>query len=310
MSEKIKICQGIKLVVDSETPRRAGLENLSPSQKDDIWNKDVLYLIEKEYILKDYLPKLFERVKRGEEGKESLNWQEVKRNLENVYISQDFLKRDPFPRGEDFYRKHCPSEGAIWGAWIFLILSIIAETVVLIVQGAMSGGLNPVIFLFAFILAAGGWLLGNFLGAFFYVEKLKSLQEYEISERLTWIEYFHLALGSILILFIAVVRAVFGGEPEEYETIIIITWSTFYIFALTVLLGLLVAVAKGTVIYLNKKRAWALRKQQEALKAYASIMHEKSMKIYETRFNELYKEMYKVSEEVERDKNEKSGGGE
>lgn len=290
MAEKIRICEGVEIGANKtssdEILERAGLINFKPGEEDKIWDKYSIYELERKHITEKYFPMLIAEVEQGIKSKDELSWERIRIKIEERYI-QKWNPRLIEDLERNFFRDNCPEKNKIVWAWVFLILTIIAESVVLIVQGVMAGGLNPVIFLFAFLLAVGGWLVGNFLGVLFWIKKLQKWGRFTREEGFSTIDYVQLFLGLAIIFFVAIVRAIFGGEPEE-ETLIF-SISSIYIFTLTVLLGMLVAVAKGTVIYLQRKRTWCLLAQQEALKAYASKLHKEQMDKYREAFEGLLK---------------------
>jgi hypothetical protein len=146
---------------------------------------------------------------------------------------------------------------------IFLILSIIGETAILIVQSLAGGGFNPVILIFAFLLALGGLGIGFFCGQIFRKKEAEQKGIYNPREdNLLLKHWLALILGVVLTLFVAYVR---GVTEEGFD---------IQVFILTILLALVVAFFEALLKNYLDKREFAMYEQIEALKIYASYKHE------------------------------------
>lgn len=288
------ICEGIEIKGDELIRYR--FENLPPGQEDKIWDPDIIFELEKKHLEEKYFPHICEKYKL-ERNPNIIKWDNLKSQIERTYIEKDVKTEEIDRIKEDFYRKLCPLKGEIIAWLIAFILSVIGETVILLVQSIFAGGFNPMIFLFAFLLALGGWFVGKYLGVFFWISKLKILQMYTPSYKMGVSEYVSLIIGTILILFVALVRAVFGSEIESVVTYIFISWSTFYIFILTVILGLTVAFTEGMKIYKSRLRDECIIRQEKAAQYYASQQHQNMIDMYKQMFEEVKKKKGILEEE-------------
>lgn len=274
MDSSIKICEGVE--IKGNELKRYTLENLKPGEDEKIWDEYCIYNLEKQHLLNKFFPYKCEQfLQTGD--KNHIDWEKIRAEIRANYVTEwdsEILSK----LRDGFYRKHCPSSGEIKAWKIAFILSIIGETTILVIQSIFSGGFNPMILLFAFLLALGGWLVGKFFGKYFWISKLKNLQMYSKQLRLDPSEKGALILGTILIVFVALVRAVFGGEPEADTIFVFFTWSTIYIFLLTILLGATVAFTEAMKLFKIRMREECLISQQKALQMFASKKHDECLK--------------------------------
>lgn len=267
-----KIFQGIE--IGAKELKRYEFSNLRPHEKNEIWKLDYLFIKENDHIKNRYFKEKiqeYEQEKNRNEEFWNKKWEEIEKQLKDTYVMQgDEIIVDELEKSKkNFYKQLCPSDGKILVWRIAFCLSVIGETSILLVQGLLGGGFNPMILLFAGLLGLGGWLCGNFLGAWFWQNQVIKLGKFDPkTDSISTTEKFKLFVGGVLIIFVATVRAIFSTESE-----VTIDFNSIYIFTLTLILGLVVACTEGVVIYLKKKRDWSLSNQQSALKMYASKRH-------------------------------------
>lgn len=251
---------------------RADYKNLHPTDK--IFGDDtVIFKVERDAILKekekykerDDIPSFCERLKNY-----LMYDKNIEQKLETAYdkyldLEAEFVKLKPTK-------------------WlILLIIGIFMETAILVVQSAFAGGFNPVIILFAFMLAMGGILLGHSLGYFFFISELRRKGQSSVDEESKIPKSVFMAIiGIILILFVAYVRG-FSDEGIDFE-----------VFLLTIVLGLMVATLEGirenTIIKREEILIYrklelikiATKKHCENLGSYLDGIREKCEKYIET----------------------------
>ncbi len=261
---------------------RASKENLR--EESELWKDSIFFEIEQKAI-ENFFETCVEEKKRGDTQNENCKCGKMIETIK-VYL----------PRGEDartlrelkdiygndldlkkLYDKLHPTR------WLIgFILAVILETSVLVVQALGSGGFNPVILLFAGMLAMGGWVLGYGSGGLFGIYKLKKMglnTNKESSNKPIFIT--SVIVGIIIIVFVAVVRSL-GDEVFYFET-----------FFLTVILGGLVSLLEALreVDSLTKKHV--IDDRIKLLKIKASELHEGNMKNYLEKIPEECKEEMK-----------------
>lgn len=288
--------------VDSKKLERFNFTNLKPDEKDKIWDINCLFNKEVEHIKKYFREKILElsmlkgNLTKDEEKKFwEEKWKYIENQLEKTYLmNPDTIKKEEIEKAKKHYKEQCPSVEKILVWRIVFWLSVIGETLILVVQGLAGGGFNLIILLFAFLLALGGWFCGNFLGAWFWQNNAEKTGTFNPKrDSISRMELFQLFLGVILILFVATIRAVFSTESTGID------FNSMYVFTLTIILGLVVAGTEGSCIYLKKKRNWCLTNQEDALKMYASEQHADYLKkgVYRNEFFRLVEEIPKENEE-------------
>ncbi|MEJ5172806.1 MAG: hypothetical protein WHT47_03755 [Hydrogenothermaceae bacterium] len=253
---------------------RANFENLKPHHK-SFGDDNVIFEVEKDVILKskeklkegkldlsEYCSKLKEYFSFKREDEESL---------------EEGLER--YRNLEEEYNKLNPKK------WLIaLIVGITLETSILIIQSIYGGGFNPVIIIFAFILAMGGILLGQLIGYFFFVSELRKRgQSSHHVESKTGMKIFIGVVGIILIGFISVLRALSDDGLD------------LGVLSLTVVLGLMVATLEGIREYNKEKRKDLLMYRRLSLLKRATELHCRNRDLY------LSEECdQKIREEIER----------
>ncbi len=254
--------------------KRFGLEHIKENEERSFWDKNFFFNKEEEAIkkwiefeaknLRDQQPKdVWERIEEEIKDKFIEDYKELKES-EKEEIVNKLLK------GE--YQKLCPKYITVWLLFVLFILSIIGETAILIVQALMGGGFNPIILLYAGLLAVGGSLIGHFMGKFFTKKEAQQRGLYNPDEHsLTRWSWF-LILGVALTLFVAFVRA-FTDEGFDIQ-----------VFILTILLALVVAFFECLYEKEKDKREKAIQEQERALRIYASKRHKESLKRYRNEF--------------------------
>ncbi|MEZ0322882.1 MAG: hypothetical protein ABWJ98_01035 [Hydrogenothermaceae bacterium] len=146
---------------------------------------------------------------------------------------------------------------------IALIIGILLETSILVVQSLYGGGFNPIIILFAFMLAIGGILLGQWLEFLFYVSEHRNVsQSSEGVEKQNFMKVFLGLVGIILIIFVATVRSI--SDEEGIDVLV---------FSITVILGLMVATLEGVREYSVHKLKDLIEYRRIYLRAIATKMH-------------------------------------
>lgn len=202
---------------------RADYKNLHPN--DEIFGDDnIIFKVERDVILKE-----------KEKYKEREDIPSFCEKLKNYLI----YDRNMDEKLETAYEKYTNLESEFVKLkptkWlIMLILGIVMETAILVVQSAFAGGFNPVIILFAFMLAMGGVLFGHSLGYFFFISELRMKGQSSVDEESKLPRNVFMAVvGIILIFFVAYMRGI------SYEGI------DFEVFSLTIVLGVMIATLEG-----------------------------------------------------------------
>lgn len=246
-----------------EYGERADIENLRSDE--DLWEDNSIFEIEKK-IIKEHLEHCEE-----EKSNEKCNCRYLIENLKMyIFVAKDMkdrLQQAKKTYGQDLkgeYQKLGPTK------WLIgFIIAVLLETSILVIQSVSGGGFNPVILLFAGMLAIGGWMLGDSLGYFFYrneaIKKGVNSRTIE-SKKLT-----HVVMGSIgliLILFVASIRS-FGDEGFYFD-----------VFFITLILGVLVSALEGRRKLETMKRDEIIEFRIIQLKDLASAKHKNSLEQY------------------------------
>lgn len=242
--------------------QRADFRNLSPNDK--IFGEDnVIYNVERNVILKEK--------ERLQEGDSPLSFGDFCRNLRK-YLEQDRFITENLERGYEKYGRNLEIEFSKLNPkkWLFLlILGIVMETSILVIQSAFSGGFNPVIILFAFLLATGGVMFGHSLGSFFFISELRRKGQSSAEEESGMIrDIFVAVIGVILILFVAWFRGV-SDEGIDMEVVL-----------LTVVLGSMVATLEGIRENTERKKKDILIYRRYELLKIATRKHCDSLAVY------------------------------
>lgn len=202
---------------------RADYKNLHPNDK--VFGDDnVIFKVERDTILK-------EKEKYKERG-DIPSFCEKLKNYLTYDKSVDDKLETAYEKYMDLEAEFVKLKPTKW--LILLIIGIVMETAILVVQSVFAGGFNPVIILFAFMLAMGGILLGHSLGYFFFISELRRKGQSSAEEESKIPRSIFMAIvGIILILFVAYVRGM-ADEGIDFE-----------VFFLTIVLGLMVATLEG-----------------------------------------------------------------
>lgn len=196
--------------------------HIPKAKEDDIWKRDFY-----QEIFNIENKKIEEWIKNvGPEKNKNEIETKLKQFTEFLSGEKDKILKS-FDKDE--YR-HMYQEGKESNKYlIFLILSIIGETAILIVQSLMGGGFNPLILLYAGLLAVGGWLLGKVWANFSIKYEAQHKGVYDPTKHPSVFNLIYFILGVALTLFVAFVRA-FTDEGFDIQ-----------VFILTILLALVVA---------------------------------------------------------------------
>lgn len=255
---------------------RITFDHATPNEKNKIWEPDFIY--NKEL-------KLIESVLNdNDNNKENkISIEDIRRLYGKAYFltsssSSDLnlnLKEEAEKLQKNVYRDICPTNRAITVWKIMFWMSVLGEVAILTIQSIFSGGFNPFILLYAFLLATGGWLVGDYLGYYFFLDFLRKHQENKLENESNKKITVTLIFGIVLILFVAIVRAIFSYDWDTEGSFL--SFGRIYVFVFTVILGVLVAIMEGGLSYSEELREFALTRQERALQIYSSFKIEEDL---------------------------------
>jgi hypothetical protein len=242
---------------------RASHENFSPDA--DEWDFHLVFNLEKEAI-DNYL--------REQAG---ANWRELKSvqaaqeqmpDLNNSIAATYAPSGDkPIQRVYDdaargSLRLEAPTNGKIRAMTTLLVLSVIAESTVMLIQQVLATDFNPFILVFAFMLAVGGFLQGHGVGNLIFRRWKEDTRRAEKGDRplIYWIE---VSVGTLLILLIASARSVFLFEPLMI----------FLLFSVTLFFGEAVSLFEALREKYKSMRILLLAEMLQAQKWQANMSH-------------------------------------
>ncbi|GAB6077495.1 hypothetical protein [Hydrogenobaculum acidophilum] len=254
-----------------EAGKRAGIENLN-SGSDIFADPKAIYDKEQEGI-----KKYIENMKYDNETKKDIvdickdpsdekskqKIKEIANKLKEIYTEKlDIEKVNKIRNMESgIYRQKFTPSSKIFLFHFLYFMTVMAEIAILVIIGISEGGFNPVILVYGLLILLGSFLIGYGLGDIFYKSELGKLGQNEKSfgmhEHLSKI---YIVLGLLLLLFVAFVRAA-GSD------------SFIQVFLLTLFLGLVAAIFEGTAWRMHNLNNWAIQRQEEAMRLYASKLH-------------------------------------
>lgn len=246
---------------------RADKENLR--EESELWKDESFFNLERK-VIENQLKKCEEKSKISEDdnctcGKIREGLKNYLPKKEDVEILEN-LKED---YGDDLNLKKEIDKLHPTRWLIGFIVAVVLETSVLVVQAIGSGGFNPVILLFAGMLALGGWLLGYGLGGLLAIYKLKkmhSMTNRELGNKPMF--FIAVIIGIIVIGFVAVVRSL---EDEIF----------YYVtFFLTIILGGVVAVLEAFRERDSLAKKHIIDSRVKLLRIIASKKHNENIKEY------------------------------
>jgi len=255
--------------------------------EDHFWTNYRLFFDRERECIEKEIKKIIEENKNKEP--EAL-WREIEDKIKGIYVSieeQDPNFLEKIKKSEFF--KNVPEQRKIFVWKLLFIFSILFETLVLVFQSIFGGEFNPVILIFAFILAAGGFLLGEVLGDYLVYEHFAKKGEAKPAYTPGTIKTILMGLGGLIaILFVAFLRSLGTDEINEKVTII----------GLTILLGFIVAVADAYKKKLIEIRKHYIEEQEKGLKMMASKLHGDYLENYKRFFYDKWNELKSTQKEV------------
>lgn len=266
-----------------EFGERAKLENIPASASEDqvLRNESVLFEIEKKVIEEEIeysINSTFEKERNITENIKNQKWQELEKNIKSKYcnVETDRLNEDlrkKVESGEFFRKVPRKSKITIWG--ILLAIGIIMETLVLVVQSILGGDFNPIILLYGALLGFGGFLIGHGLSDMIVEWDFRKKGEFKEEHRKSLASIIGIAIGLIIVLFVAFIRQL--GLEEASEKIVAVS--------LTFVLAALVAFLESMRNKFIKEREYYLSVFQKALQYIASKKHKENLESYKAFFD-------------------------
>lgn len=247
-----------------EYGKRAEKRHFRPD--DNEWNLDLSFLLEKECIY-DEMERVAGNIYTQNGAEKAYAYADsMMRSISSGYTSFT----DPpaaiwkkAVRGE--LQGECPKWGSIFCFKLAFWFALSAEVVVMGVQAALSGDINPFIFVLAFILGLGGFLQG--LGAgnlLFYRWKNRTGRPHNAPETRDWIL---VGLGTVLILLISTIRGSGGFGMTQF----------FLVFLITLFFGEAVAICEASAVDLSRQRIQCHEDFANCQRVQASQMHTKNL---------------------------------
>lgn len=261
---------------------RANQKNFPPNA--DEWDLHQVFYVEKKAI-DDHL--CAEAVKNWHLFKDIDKALAPMKNLNNT-IAGTYAQRGDIPAR--IYRDavnralepEAPTKGEIRTMTILLVLSMVAESTVMLMQQALTRDFNWFIFVIAFMLGLGGFLQGHGVGHLL-VMRWKKYTEREVKGDSPVIYWGLVAIGTLLILLIAWLRGSTAFDPAVM----------FRVFCITLLFGEAVSLFEALRTKYKKVRATLLAEMLQAQKWEASLSHQDILgrngylKTYMTKLAEL-----------------------
>lgn len=239
----------------------AGIENLR--DENEVFEIDCFYNLQKQVIDAEIKKRLSEK-----SGEERLNmWNSLKGQIKTTYCNEPKFEMKEYEEAEKgWYKKNCPDKKELIKWRILFWIAVLFESSILIVQGLLSGDFNPFVIVLAFLLGVGGFFQGQWLGALFHANWLRRVHMASGTEKTT-MELILGIVGTILILFVAAIRAI--GSYDQFEFL--------NVFFLTIFLGEVVSIAEAVFLNSKKKMNFCILKQEQACKVRAAKRHESDL---------------------------------
>lgn len=277
-----------------EYKKRATMEHINRYDAIRFWRgENVILEIEKRTIEKALQNMAREAVSLSEEQVKAMWENEIRPVIIKEYT-------EPSPTSiksmEETYREYIEknigksySVGLIFK--ILFFLAVLLEIAIMVIQTVfmVAGGeyveITPMLMavFYGLLLALGGWLTGMFFGTWVFDTHLEKNHMAGAAEsQLSPLHWFLLTGGIALILFVAIVRAVFGGG--------------LLAFLITLILGLVVTTLKAFWDYYDKLRCFNGVYRLAYFSGLASREHAKNMDRYKEVFFEAVrkqKEQYR-----------------
>lgn len=267
-----------------EFGKRADHSNISKAISHRFWQgSNVIYEVELDSIKRHMdiiLDEFFRKRRDSQVSSRELDeqWSSLQKQIQGYYTSHNVSLS---PNKENYIKKTLKRSYGLGLAFTVLLwLAILLEIFVIVAQtvamGIAEGGFvdTPAIVVAIFmgiLLAIGGWLVGMFLAVWWFEHELdrNNISEAHVGPA----HWFMLAIGIVLIAFVAVARMLAGGG--------------IYAFLVSVILGALVAILKGFKDYFEGMRCFVGRLRLDYFKKEASRMHEDRIKEYMQTFYDI-----------------------
>lgn len=273
--------------------KRADRQNFRPD--DNPWNLDLTFQLEKECIY-DEMERTAGNLRSKNGFDEALAYADTMMDkIRDSYCAFN----DPPPTIwkkaiKEELHDECPKNGKIIGFRIAFWIALLAEIVVMGVQAAMSGEVNPFIFVLAIILGLGGFLQGLGIGNLLFIKwKNGTGRPHSAPATRDWIL---LVIGSILILLVSTVRGASGIDIMQF----------LLVFMVTLFFGEAVAICEASAVDLSCQRDQCQQDMANCQKVQASQNHSKNLdegvyrRDYEVFVNNSEKKKYQKNPEVEK----------
>lgn len=262
---------------------RAKRENFSPD--DDEWDLHLVFKLEKDVIdnhLREKAIENWHRFKNTDAALEQMN--ELNSNIASRYASLEINLPQRYDEATHGTLKPvAPTKGKIRTMTTLLVLSMIAESTVMVMQQVLTRDFNPFIFVIAFMLAVGGWLQGYGV-ANLLVKSWKERTGRPVSDDHPLLQWGAVAVGTLLILLIAWLRGSTAFDPVRM----------FLVFSITLLFGEAVSLFEALREKYKEMRTTFLDEMLQAQEWCATILHQQHLA--DNGYLETYKAAVKLVE--------------
>ena len=244
--------------------KRAGRKNFRPN--DDQWNLDLIFQLEKNCIDSELMT--IAGNKWNDSGLDGAlaHTDTLMSDLRDNYTTSAQPLTSIWNKAiHKRLQTECPSNGKILGFKIAFWIALLAEVVVMGVQAALSGDINPFIFVLAIILGLGGYLQGLGIGNLLFVRwKNHTERPHEAPVTRDWIL---VAIGSVLILLVSAVRGASGIDIMQF----------LLVFLVTLFFGETVAICEASAVDLSQQRNECHTDMESCQQFQASQNHKKNL---------------------------------